>query len=434
MNEHILHLVWKYRLLNPLACYSTDGEQIQIISPGIHNEQNSGPDFSTAKIKVGDTLWIGNVEIHLKTSDWYNHLHHLDEAYQSVVLHVVYEDDCGDIEGTKKYPIIELKKCVDASVWKRIYQIESSKSKIPCSKWLDQINSMDWTLWQDRLLIERFERKSKEVTLLYKMNKQNWEKVVFQLIAKTIGGTVNKEPFLILSRLAPMEVLLKHKSDILALESILFGVAGMLNENFTDAYPKKLKQEYLFYKQKFDLEEMENHWWKWMRLRPSAFPTIQIAILSSLIHNTNQLENLFGLKDFKSFKQQIQQSTVLSSYWENHYRFDKPTKEKVKNWGGDLIKRLFINGVISFQIAKKDSVGIEGFENELNLLSQINYENNAVIRDWLSFNVPISTAYESQALLQLYNDYCSRKKCLNCNIGLKVLKRAKHDTICEESS
>ena len=179
--------------------------------------------------------------------------------------------------------------------------------------------------------------------------------------------------------------MLKHKSDILALESILFGVAGMLNENFTDAYPKKLKQEYMFYKQKFNLKEMENHWWKWMRLRPSAFPTIQIAILSSLIHNTNQLENLFGLHEFIAFKKQIQQATVLSPYWENHYKFDKPVKEKVKNWGDDLIKRIFINAVIPFQIAKKDSIGIKGFENELNMLNQIKYEDNVIIRDFVIF-------------------------------------------------
>lgn len=430
MNEHVLHLVWKYRLLNQLTCYSTNGESIQIISPGTHNEKDAGPDFFAAKVKVGETLWVGNVEIHIKTSDWYNHLHHLDQAYQSVVLHVVYEDDCGDIEGTKKFPVLELKKCVDETVWKRINQIEASKSKIACAQWLDQVNSMDWIMWQDRLLVERFERKAKDVSLLYKMNQQNWEKVVFQLIAKSAGGTVNKEPFLILSRLAPLEVLFKHKSDLLAIESILFGVAGMLNETFVDAYPRKLKQEYLFYKHKFKLEEMENHWWKWMRLRPSAFPTIQIAILSSLIHNASQLENLFGVNDFKVFKKEIQNSTVLSPYWENHYKFDKPTKEKVKNWGEDLLKRIFINGVIPFQIAKKESIGNSGCEKELNLLNQLKFENNSIIREWAKFDVSISTAYESQALLQLFNDYCSQKKCLNCNIGLKVLKRAKHDQIC----
>lgn len=434
MNEFVLHLVWKYRLLNQLDCYSTNGEEIQIISPGTHNEKDAGPDFSTAKIKVGDTLWVGNVEIHIKTSDWYNHLHHLDKAYQSVVLHVVYEDDCGDIEGTKRFPIVELKKCVDPSVWQRIYQIEASKSKIACSKWLNQITSMDWAGWQDRLLIERFERKAKEVSVLFELNQKNWEKVVFQLIAKSIGGRVNKEPFLILSRLVPLEVLLKHKSDLLGLESILFGVAGMLNENFKDAYPNKLKREYAFYKQKFGLQEMENHWWKWMRLRPSAFPTIQIAIFASLIHNTNQLENLFGLRDFKKFKKTIQNSTVLSPYWENHYKFDKPTKEKVKNWGVDLLKRIFINAVVPFQIAKKESFGEIGFEKELDTLNQLKFEDNAIIREWTEHQVPISTSYESQAMLQLYNDYCSQKKCLNCNIGLKVLKQAKHDKVFEGNS
>ena len=147
MREEILHLVWKFGLLNHFDCYSTNGEKVQVISVGTHNDQDAGPDFSTAKIRVGETLWVGHVEIHTKTSDWYSHLHHFDKAYQNVVLHVVYEDDCGDIEGTKQFPILELKKCVDPQVWERILKIEKSKKIIPCSGWLSTVNALDWISW-----------------------------------------------------------------------------------------------------------------------------------------------------------------------------------------------------------------------------------------------------------------------------------------------
>ncbi len=429
MKEHILHLVWKFGLLNQLNCYSTVGEKIEVVHPGVHNQQDSGPDFHTAKIRVGDTLWVGNVEIHVKSSDWYNHLHHFDAAYQNVVLHVVYEDDCGLIEGVKNLPVIELKKCVDQSVWDRILDVEKSKSKIPCAPWQSEISAFEWISWQDRLLTERFERKANDVLLMYKLNQKDWGKVVFQLLAKSLGGTVNKEPFTILSREVPIEVLRKHRSDILAVESILFGVSGMLNDHFKDVYPKALQREYQFYKQKFKLSEMESFWWKWMRLRPSAFPTIQIALLSSLFHNLNQIENLFEIKDFKTFKVKIQKSTVLSPYWENHYKFDKPSKEKVKNWGEDLIKRIYINAVLPYQIARKLERKEELNEIISEFLFQLKAEDNKVTRYWFELGLPMKTAYESQAFLQLYNEYCSQKKCLNCNIGLKVLKRAKYDQV-----
>lgn len=434
MKEEILHLVWKFGLLNTLNCYSTDGEKVEVLNPGTYNESDAGPDFSTAKLKIGETTWVGNVEIHHKTSDWFNHLHHLDPFYQSVVLHVVYEDDCGHIEGTKKFPIIELKKCVNPEVWERVLLIESSKKKIPCSKWIDQVKPLEWMNWQDRLVVERFERKAKEVSLFYSVNDKDWSKVAFQLISKSLGGTVNKEPFLILSRLVPLEVIKRHKSDILAIESILFGVSGMLDGDFTDLYPRKLQQEYQFYKQKFHLKEMEEYWWKWLRLRPSAFPTIQIAILASLIHNSNQIENLFELNNFKEFENEVKKLTVLSPYWENHYKFDKPSKEKVKNWGKGQLSRIFINGVIPFQIAKRIEIREEGFEDIIGMLNDLTPENNKIIRLWKEYDLSISSSYESQAMIQLHNNYCSQKKCLNCNVGLKVLKQAKHDKVFEKGT
>jgi hypothetical protein len=434
VKEEILHIVWKYSLLNQFSCYSTDGEKVEVISPGIHNESDAGPDFSSAKIRVGEMVWVGNVEIHIKTSDWYEHLHQFDPSYQNVVLHVVFEDDCGDIEGTKKFPILELKKCVDLNVWSRISQIEKSKLKIPCSDFIHEVSTLDWIRWQDQLINERFERKVKEVQLLYKLSDKNWESVIFQLLSKSLGGTVNKEPFLILSKQVNLSFLKKHKDRLFVIESILFGMSGMLDSDFNDLYPVSLKKEYTFYKAKFSLYEMEGFWWKWLRLRPSSFPTIQLALLSSLIHNLQDLELLFQVNSFNDFKETIQKNSCLSLYWENHYKFDLPSKDKTKNWGDDLLKRIFINAVIPYQIAKYILNGGDDVSDFLRKMDDLKYENNKVIRKWQLLNVPISTSYESQAMLQLNKEYCSRKKCLNCNIGLRILKHSKYDKTFERNT
>ena len=427
MKEEILHIVWKCNMLSQFNCYSTDGEKVVIISPGKHNESDSGPDFSSAKVRIGDLVWVGNVEIHVKTSDWYSHFHHFDPSYDNVILHVVYEDDQNHFEGTKRYPIIELKKCVDPSVWSRIRQIERSKFKIPCSAFINDISTLDWIAWQDRLVTERFDRKVKEVKLIYKLSGKNWESVIFQLLAKSLGGTVNKEPFLILSKQLNISHLKKHKDRLFVIESILFGMSGMLEGSFNDLYPLSLKKEYFFHKTKLSLYQMEGYWWKWLRLRPSSFPTIQIALLSSLIYNLNNLESLFQANSFSEFKEIMNQNSCLSFYWENHYKFDSPSKEKTKNWGDDILKRIFINAVIPCQIAKNNLVGGKNTYYFLQKMNSLNYENNSVIRNWQKLNVPISSCYDSQAMLQLNKEYCSRKKCLNCNIGLKILKHSKYD-------
>lgn len=434
MKENILQLVWKFGLINLANCYTTNGEKVSVVNPGVHNTQNSGPDFSTAKVYINDTLWVGNVEVHCKSSDWFNHLHHLDEAYQNVVLHVVYEDDCGAIEGIKHFPVIELKKCVDAEVWSKIEAIDLSKSKIPCESWLSEMNAVDWVSWQDRLLVERFETKSRAVDVLYHTNDKNWEKVCFQLLCKSLGGTVNKEPFLLLSKLLPFEVLNKHRSNLLSIEALLFGVAGMLGGDFEDLYPKRLKQEYQFLKAKFKLQELNAVSWKYLRMRPVAFPTVQIALLSSLIFNTNGLVNVFLSKNEQALFKLLSSSTVTSPYWENHYKFDKPSKGITKNWGAAFVNRLFINAVIPFQLAKGRMANSEEAYVLLEQLNNVKAEENKVIKLWRSLNVPVKSAFESQSLLELYNNYCCQKKCLICNVGLKVLKQAKNDSVRKEHS
>jgi hypothetical protein len=427
VKEEVLHIVWKYRLLNQLNCYSIDGEKVEVVFPGVHNELDAGPDFLTAKIRIGEVLWIGNVEVHLKTSDWYEHLHHFDPAYQNVVLHVVYEDDCRNIEGARRFPIIELKKCVNPEVWNRIEQIEQSNLNIPCSSFVSSVSSLDWFAWQDRLVAERFERKVKEVQVIYNLAAKNWESVIFQLLAKSLGGTVNREPFLILSKQLNLSFLKKHRDDLFAVESILFGMSGFLKEDYNDLYPVALKRNYLFYKAKFSFFEMEAFWWKWLRLRPSSFPTIQLALLSSLLHNLPDLETLFQVDTFKEFKKIIHENSCLTFYWKNHYKFDEPSKEKTKNWGDDLLRRIFINAVIPYQIAKDELIGGEGALKYLQKMNELKGEDNKIIRKWQSLEVPISTCYDSQAMIQLNKEYCSRKKCLNCNIGLRILKHSIHD-------
>lgn len=425
MKEEVLHWIWKFNLIAKPFCYSTLGQKIQIVHVGQYNDSNSGPDFSAAKIIIDGVLWVGNVEVHINTSDWFYHGHQFDPNYANVILHVVYEHDSHSRTATSEIPILELKKFVNPSLWSDLANIRKAKSGLPCSRMIHRINTLEWMVWQDRLLVERFEKKVEEVEFLFKLSNKDWESTCLQLLGKSLGGVVNKEPFQILTKEVGMDHLRKNRNELIRIEALLYGIGGMLDQNFIDLYPNVLKSEFEFLKSKYKLFSMEKHWWKWLRLRPSSFPTLQISLLASLLYHNKSLEDLFLIEDYKSFLKLMKSQSCLSPYWENHFRFDMPVKEKPKGWGDEMIKRIFINAVIPYQILKRRQMGSEDVMGVLEKLIVIPPEKNKIVRDWKELGVSVTNAYESQALVQLTNEYCCRKKCLNCNIGLKILNRAK---------
>ncbi|MBE0639553.1 MAG: DUF2851 family protein [Bacteroidales bacterium] len=421
MREDFLHFIWKFRL------YSKDletpgGESLVVVSPGRHNS-DSGPDFSNAQVRIGTTLWAGNVEIHLRSSDWYLHHHHTDEAYSNVILHVVYENDkeIYDRNGNQ-LATLELKGKFNEKIFQKYYYYLNNKNWIPCEKDIHYLNIEKTRIWLDRLLVERMERKAGDLARMLEHNKNNFEETFYQVLAGNFGFKVNEQPFRILATMLPLQILGKHKDNLFQIEAMLFGTAGLLDRDFEDEYPSKLKKEYGFLQKKYALVPIQEHLWKFMRLRPSNFPTIRISQFAALIHKSTKLFSKIietdNLKELVSFF-----DVSASAYWENHYVFDKSSSHSIKQLGKDAIHNILLNTVVQLLFLYSIVKDEEQFrEKAMALLISIEPESNAITRGWESIGIKAANAFESQALIELKNNYCKLKKCLDCSIGLNLLK------------
>lgn len=421
MREDFLHFIWKYRL------YSKDletisGEPLVVISPGQHNS-DSGPDFTNAQVRIGATLWAGNVEVHLKSSDWFVHRHHTDEAYSNVILHVVYENDreIFDRNG-RQVATLEMKEKFNGKLYQKYYYYLNNKNWVPCEKDIHYLNIEKTKIWMERLLVERMERKAKDLDNLLEHNKNNIEETFYQVLAGNFGFKINEQPFRMLATMLPLQILGKHKDNLFQIEALLFGTAGLLNKDFDDEYPGKLKKEYEFLQKKYGLVPIQGHLWKFMRLRPSNFPTIRISQFAALVHKSQKLFSKIieteNIKELSSFFE-----VSASAYWEDHYVFEKSSAFSSKQLGNDAIFNILLNTVVQFLFLYSSVRGDEQFrEKAISLLMEIEPENNAIVRGWDVIGIKASNGFESQALIELKNSYCKLKRCLNCSIGLNLLK------------
>lgn len=425
MTEKFLHYLWKMKLLYPDQLQTVSGEKIQILKAGEHNH-DAGPDFLNARIKIGKTEWAGTVEIHVKSSEWNLHRHQHDRAYNNVILHVVYENDRGVFhdDGT---PVIhlEVKDRFDPGLFDSYQSLMSSASWIPCEKHLPNVSTITVHQWLHRLMIERLEEKTQAIVESLNENQNNWEETFYQFIAAAFGAKVNAEPFRMLARSLPVKILAKHKNSLLQLEALLFGSAGFLDEKFVDDYPSQLKKEFDFLRKKYALQPMKKHLWKFLRLRPANFPTIRLAQFARLVFNSNHLlSKILESPDVKTLFSYF--NCEPSDYWLTHYRFDKLSPEKKKPLGEDAIALLVINMVSPFLFVYGKMKDEEAFINQsLHLLEQLPPEQNQVITHWKRSGVSTKSAFDSQALLQLKNQYCSNFLCLDCAIGHKILYTSK---------
>ena len=288
MTEDFIHFIWKYSYFDSNSLFTTKGDKIEIIKLGEHNT-NAGPDFFNAKIKIGDTLWVGNVEIHINSSDWIKHKHSLDNAYNNVILHVVlkYDIDINRQNG-EIIPALELK--YDINFEDRYHQLMKNKQWIPCQSYLPAVNKFDIHFWLAKIAIERLHSKSSIIEEKLARNNNNWEESYYHKLARSFGMNVNSEPFELLAMSLPLLILAKHKNNLFQIESLLFGQAGFLNEIMpNELYYVKLQKEYIFLKKKYQLKAIEKHQWKFLRLRPSNFPTIRISQFANLIYKSTSL-------------------------------------------------------------------------------------------------------------------------------------------------
>jgi len=421
MKEDFLHYLWKHQNFSHKDLKTSEGEEVEIIYTG-HPNTDAGPDFKEAKIRIGRQLWAGQVEIHLKSSDWKKHGHHNDEAYRNVILHVVFEDDAIVEYGNNRIPAIELKSRFDENMYAKYLSLIENLDFIPCSKQLKDADSFIIESMLERVLVERLAQKSEAIDAILQRNNGDWNETFYQWMARGYGLKVNADPMMMLAQNLPQKVLAKHKSDLFQLEALLFGVSGLLN-SAKDGYANSLKKEYSFLKAKYKLPDLEPLIWKYARLRPAAFPNLRIAQFAALIEQSESLfSHILETGDLKQLKEKL--SASPGNYWKNHYRFDSETEERNAGPGNGFKELLIINVIVPFLFIyglSKD----ESFykQRALDLLDQLNPESNKITRAYEQSGLKLRSAFHSQAYIQLHKKYCELKKCLNCGIGTHLLKR-----------
>lgn len=423
MKESFLHFIWQFQYFNKSDLRSSDGEIINILHPGFLND-DSGPDFLNTKVMIGNITWNGNVEIHIKSSDWNQHNHQNNEAYENVILHVVWQDDKSIFrkDGTK-IPTIELKNRVSTDLILKYNDLMNSRYHIPCADQLQQIPSVTLYSMLDKALSHRLQQKADFVNSLYIKTRQNWEEAAYQLLAKNFGFKINSEAFLELSKILPYKLILKHSDNLLQIEALLFGQAGLLEGNMEDPYFGFLQREFSFLKHKYGFDfQLKVSQWKFLRLRPANFPTIRIAQFAAILHKNKSLFSFFT--DFQSYNELFNKLKVTQSdYWLKHYNFATESKSRIPGLGTDSVNNLIINTAVPLLAAlSKQRDNQEYLDKAIQLLESLPKEENRILKLWNEAGIKVKNSYDSQALIELYNNFCLERQCLTCKIGTAVLK------------
>ncbi len=423
MKEDLLHFIWKYQLFESTNIQTSNHQQLIILKTGTQNS-DAGPDFFNAKIKIGSTTWVGNIEIHIKSSDWYRHNHQKDKAYDNVILHMVFEND-QPVTNTEGFeiPCLELKGIIDKDLINSYEGLLKSKSWIPCKSSIQTVDAFTTKSWISRLTIERLEEKSSLMKESLDSTKHDWNTLFYEQIAKGFGLKVNSLPMELLAKSLPINLLAKHKSNALQIEALLFGQSGLLPEKSDDKYIHDLKKEFAFLGKKYQLKPLNSSVWKFLRLRPAAFPTIRLAQFAQLIYKSSNLFShvLEASSDIKQLQKLL--TCDVSSFWETHYTFEKISTKKKKSIGESTIDIIIINIIAPLLFLYGSEKGEEKFKDQaISLLEKLKPEKNSIISKWADLGVKSKDAVTTQGLLQLKNQYCDQKKCLQCGIGLRILK------------
>lgn len=421
MKEEFLHYIWRYQLYNKGDLLTTEGQSLQIIEPGTLNEQ-AGPDFHLSKVKINQVEWVGNIEIHWKSSDWFTHGHQNDKGYDNVILHVVYEHDRRDLN----IPTVELKSRISKSLWNNFEHLKTNRNEIPCESLVHVVPDFEWKMYKQRLLSERLELKIKRIEMSYEDASKNWNQVFYEQMAYNLGLSSNAEAMQKLARRVSLTLIHKHRNSLLQVESLLFGVAGFLGNENKGIYPTQLRTEYLFLKNKYNLQEMNLVEWNFGRVRPPSFPTIRIAQFASLlIHSHGLFSELMKLRTNEEITNLLQVAT--SSYWEKHYRFEDNARHAIKRIGKSMIQSIVINSIVPFLFLVGGRLNKpELQEHAIKLLESLPAEKHKITRIWQRLHVQNKNAFDSQALVHLYKSYCMVQNCLSCRIGHQILRKKRN--------
>jgi Protein of unknown function (DUF2851) len=424
MNESFLHYIWQFQYFDKTNLETQQGEQVSIFKTGWLNT-NAGPDFLGAKIRIGDLDWVGNVEIHQKASDWIAHSHTLDKAYENVILHVVWEGDelIKRMDGSV-IPTIELRGRVEASLLKNYKKLVNSATAVPCEKSFPSVGELIKLSMLEKSLLQRLEHKATDVQRLLQANGGDWQETTYQLLAKNFGFKTNSEPFFQLAKSLPYKITAKHSSSLLQLEALLFGQAGMLETKTKDEYITSLFQEYSFLSQKYSIHErrLNSSQWKFLRLRPANFPTLRIAQFASLIASSKSLFSTFIETDSYQSLQTVL-SISPSDYWRSHFHFAGRSKTEVHLFGQTSKENVIINTIVPLLVAYGRTKDDQRYvDRAMDILQHIPAEVNKVTKTWTALGMSIKSSFDSQALIEQYNNLCQKRNCLNCVVGVSLLR------------
>ena len=424
VSEDFVQFVWKYSLYESSGLYTTCGQQVQVISPG---EQNTigGPDFFQAKIQLEDTLWIGNVEIHISNREWYQHKHHLDEAYNNVILHVVLEGQAEPVilANQRRVPSLLIGQLIFKETLQSYNSLQQNvKRFIPCQDLIAPKEAFLFHHLYLNLAIERLERKIKEIETDMHWTQGDLDMSFLILLFRHFGSPVNKQPFEQLARSLEYKHIEKQRTSLKHLESFLFGMANLLHNQ--GEYAKQLNDEFSYTKNLYGLEVfVQTSAWKFSGIRPVSFPTLRLAQLAALLYkNPRPLSFILQAQDVAELRATF--VSEPSKYWETHYAFGREWKEKSVGLSAVFIDKLIVNVVVPFIFFYGQHTGQDDFkERAFQILEEIKAEDNALIKKYRKYDFQAKSALDSQALIQLYTNYCAQKRCLSCNWGYQLLKR-----------
>ena len=420
--EQLLHYVWKHKIFPLKELKTTTGQQVEVIDTGLANT-DAGPDFFNAKLKLDGVLWIGNIEIHERSSDWFKHGHHADAGYNSVILHIASEIDT-EISRSNGERIPQIQLICPEAVRTNYKELLETDSYPPCYRIIPSLPPFTAHSWMTALQMERFEQKATLLNERLKRCQGNWEDAFFITLARNFGFGLNGDAFETWAHRLPFRAVDKHRNDLFQIEAIFFGQAGILEDSDGDGYYLRLKKEYTYLQHKFGLIPMDASLWRFLRLRPANFPHIRIAQLACLYHRAYGLlsrimetETLQGVRDI------LKGGT--SEYWLTHYTFGGSSPSRPKTLSNTSLDLLIINTVVTFLYA----YGLHKGNRVLcaragSFLEELKAENNYITRMWEQCGMKASNAADSQALIQLNKEYCDKKKCLYCRIGYEYLKRS----------
>ncbi|NML21518.1 DUF2851 family protein [Pseudoflavitalea sp. G-6-1-2] len=413
MQERLLQFIWQFRYYNQRQLTLSNGSKLEVLHPGAFN-LHQGPDFQQARIRIDGLIWVGNVELHVRTSDWFAHAHHKDSLYKNVILHVVWHDDLNN--PNDPIPVLTLQNLVPKVLLQQYEEWMLSRQFIPCQHQLQKVNYLVLASWKDRLLVERLERKSGWMLDVFQQSKQHWEETCWWLLARNFGLKVNADAFEAMARSLPLNLIARHRPHLMQIESLLLGQAGLLSTKLSLPYPSMLKKEYEFLKSKYSLGSIQLPVY-FLRMRPPAFPTVRLAQLSMLLHRTQQLfRQLLESDSIQQLRMFL--NVTASNEWDCYYTLEEVAPSRIKHMGEEFTDSLVLNTVIplvfTYGCWKKE----QSYKDKaVQWLLQLPPEKNGITNQFRLIGAAIGNAFESQALIELKTQYCDRKKCLDCAIG-----------------